>query len=68
MHPHDVETGKIAWPVLKAGTPSAAGRSVVVGLAASPAYAWKLDPWSRTDVALEVAWTALHLMDLNQTL
>ena len=37
-------------------------------LAASPAYAWKLDPWSRTDVALEVAWTALHLMDLNQTL
>ena len=34
----------------------------------SPCFAWEPDPWSRTDVALEVAWTALHLMDLNQTL
>jgi len=37
-------------------------------LVASPAYSWEPDPWSRTDIALEVTWTALHLMDLNQTL
>ena len=35
---------------------------------ASPCFAWEPDPWSKTDIALEVTWTALHLMDLNQTL
>lgn len=34
----------------------------------SPCFAWEPDPWSKTDVALEITWTALHLMDLNQTL
>jgi len=33
----------------------------------SPCFAWEPDPWSRTDVALEITWQALNLMDWHQT-
>lgn len=36
----------------------------------SQAHAWGIDPdpWRRQDIALEVAWQALNLMDWHQTL
>jgi len=41
---------------------------LVIGvIICGPAHAWKPDPWSKTDVALEVTWQALNLMDWHQT-
>jgi hypothetical protein len=35
---------------------------------ASPCFAWELDPWSKTDVAMEAIYIGLSLVDWGQTL
>ena len=37
-------------------------------LVASPAYSWEPDPWSKTDIALEILSQGLLLVDWGQSL